>query len=209
MRHIDELLARKRDIAVYTHRDGWLDKLQSPERAVVLAGSFRPLHRAHRTLLSVATDIAGNDTLPCFEISLHNVEKATIAKDDLIERIAQFSHCSDVVILTCAATFLEKARLMPGATFAIGYDTAIRLFDDRFYQASNDAVSPSLRAMSEIRSLGCRFIVGGRHDAGGEFKTLHDIDFPHQLSDMLTAIPQNDFADPISSTHIRRSKSAT
>ena len=209
MRHIDELLAGKRDIAVYSRRDGWLDNLQSLERAVILAGSFRPLHRAHRTLLSVATNIAGKNTLPCFEVSLHNVEKATIAKDDLIERIAQFNHCSDVVILTRAATFLEKARLMPGATFAIGYDTAIRLFDDRFYQASKDAISPSLRAMSEIRSLGCRFIVGGRHDAEGRFKTLHDIVFPQQLSDMLTAIPENDFADCISSTHIRQSKATT
>ena len=209
MRHIDELLAGKRDIAVYSIRDGWLDKLQLPERAVILAGSFRPLHRAHRTLLSVATNIAGNNPLPCFEISLQNVEKATIAKDDLIERLTQFNHQSDVVILTCAATFLEKARLMPGATFAIGYDTAIRLFDDRFYQPSEDAVSPSLHAMSEIRSLGCRFIVGGRHDTEGEFKTLHHINFPQQLSDMLTAIPENDFADPISSTLIRHSKSAT
>ena len=191
-------------IGVYSSRGGWTHV--PPTDAIMLSGSFRPLHRAHRTLLNVGLNISGKNLNPCFELSVTNVEKPDIAVAELEARVAQFTDPDDTVLITRAATFLEKARLMPGSTFVIGYDTAIRLFDDRFYSESQ-AESPSISAMSELRNLGCSFIVGGRRDADGRFRTVRDVEVPAGLESLLTEIPEHMFSDPISSTQIRERNS--
>ena len=190
-------------IAVHRNPGGWSS--DAPQNAIMLSGSFRPVHRAHRALLRIATRVAGENREPCFEISVRNVEKPDIGSADLHQRVSQFGERGDTVVITRAATFLEKARLMPGTTFVIGFDTAIRLFDDRFY---NDVESPhpSIEAMSELRELGSRFIVGGRHDADGVFRTISDIDTPSGFESLLIPIPEKQFSDPISSTQIRESQ---
>ena len=169
----------------------------------MLAGSFRPLHRAHRALLNAGWEITGGRLTRCFEISIQNVEKPDIATSDLETRLDQFQHEDDIVVITRAATFVEKARLMPGTTFAIGYDTAVRLFDDRFYMGT-DKDSPTAAALEELRDLGSNFVVGGRHDADGNFKTVRDLSIPAGFESLLIEIPVQKFADPISSTQLRR-----
>lgn len=96
---------------------------------------------------------------------------------------------------------------MPGATFVVGYDTAVRLFDDRFYEDTGDG-SPTMVAMTELRDLGSSFIVGGRHDAQGNFKTVGDLDIPAGLRKLLVEIPEEMFSDPISSTQLRSSQAS-
>ena len=123
--YIEAVISGKQPLAVYRVNHGWSDT--PPNDAIMLAGSFRPLHRAHRALLETGLSVAGKALTPCFEISVRNVEKPEIATSDLDERVQQFQEPGDIVIVTCAATFLEKARLMPGTTFVIGYDTAVRL----------------------------------------------------------------------------------
>lgn len=49
---------------------------------------------------------------------------------------------------------------MPGSTFVLGYDTAIRVLNPKYYEGEAGLV----RALSEIREHGCRFVVGGRAD---------------------------------------------
>lgn len=198
--YIEDVVAGKRPLVVYRVNHGWSDT--PPNDAILLAGSFRPLHRAHRALLETGLSIAGQELTPCFEISVLNVEKPEIATSDLDERVQQFQEPGDIVIVTRAATFLEKARLMPGTTFVIGYDTAVRLFDDRFYTGT-DSLTPSLDAMSELRDLGSRFIVGGRHGADGTFNTVHDMFIPPGFEGLLIEIPEEKFSDPISSTQLR------
>ena len=156
---IERVVSGDLELGVYRPRTGWSNA--PPVNPIMLSGSFRPLHRAHRALLQAGLRVLGNDLTPCFEISVRNVEKPEIALADLDARVAQFEKPNDIVVITRAATFLEKARLMPGTTFVIGYDTAIRLFDDRFYDDS-DAASPNVAAMDELRPLGSRFVVGGR-----------------------------------------------
>ena len=170
----------------------------------MLAGSFRPLHRAHRALLKAGWEVTGKRLSRCFEISILNVEKPEIASSEIETRLEQFDHKDDVVVITKAATFVEKARLMPGTTFAIGYDTAIRLFDDRFYQGTTG--EPTTRAvLGELKALGSGFVIGGRHDEDGDFKTFHDLSIPKGLESLFTEIPKAMFADPISSTQLRQS----
>ncbi len=199
---VDDLLAGHRQLIAFTPEEGWSDAL--PSSLVVLAGSFRPLHRAHRSLLSAGMKIAKADGRAAFELSVQNVEKPTLEKESVMARLSQFDAERDTIMLTRAATFVEKARLMPGAVFVIGYDTAVRLFDDRFYSNSS-AGSASMEALREIERLGSRFVVGGRHDETGDFKTLADIDLPSLALPMLLPIPESLFSDPISSTTIRES----
>ena len=198
---IERVVSGDLSLGVYRSRSGWSEI--PPSDALMLSGSFRPLHRAHRALLGAGLRVSAKDLTPCFEISVRNVEKPDIAIADLEARVAQFTEPNDIVVVTRAATFLEKARLMPGTAFVIGYDTAIRLFDDRFYAGSNVA-SPSVAAMSEVRELGSSFIVGGRHDADGNFKTARDVEVPEGFGSLLVEVPEAVFLDPISSTQIRR-----
>lgn len=196
-------MAGDADVAVYRSGVGWSQSV--PAAPVVLSGSFRPLHRAHRELLRVGHAIAGDVMrAACFELSIDNVEKPSLHIYEVLDRFAQFDGEGDMLILTRQATFLGKSQVLPNATFVIGYDTAVRLFDARFYgDAADDAsVTAALRA---IQSSGCSFIVGGRHDADGRFMTWDDIECPAEFRGMFTAIPSSDFCDAISSTEMRDS----
>ena len=206
LKPFDEFMAGDADVAVYRSGVGWGQSV--PAAPVVLSGSFRPLHRAHRELLRVGHAIAGDVTrAACFELSIDNVEKPSLHIYEVLDRFAQFDNEGDMLILTRAATFLGKSQVLPNAAFVIGYDTVVRLFDARFYDDDGDAaddtaVAAALRAM---RGRGCSFIVGGRHDADGRFMTWDDIDCPAEFRGMFTAIPSTEFCDAISSTEMRDS----
>ena len=202
---IESVINGQTQVAVFRPQDGWLEA--PPSKPLLLAGSFRPLHSGHRGLLQAGWEITGQTLTPCFEISIDNVEKPEIAASDLISRLKQFQGDDDIVIITRAATFLEKARLMPGTTFVVGYDTAVRLFDDRFYEDTGDG-SPTRAAMTELRDLGSSFIVGGRHDDEGNFKTVRDMVIPSGFEGLLIEIPEHRFSDPISSTQLRSSQTS-
>ena len=202
MKPFDEFMAGNADVAVYRSGVGWSQSI--PAAPVVLSGSFRPLHRAHRELLRVGHAITGDVMrAACYELSISNVEKPALHIYEVLDRFTQFDRQGDTLILTREATFLGKSRLLPNTAFVIGYDTAVRLFDARFYEDAGDgsAVADALHA---LRSRGCSFIVGGRHD-DGRFMTWDDIDCPTEFRGMFTAIPSTDFCDAISSTEMRDS----
>ena len=95
--------------------------------------------------------------------------------------------------ITRAAVFERKSVLFPGALFVVGFDTAVRLLDTKYYadEAARDA---SLRAIAE---QGCRFVVGGRIDGAGIFQTWG---IPGELFEVLT---EQDFRLDLSSTELR------
>ena len=162
----------------------------------LLAGSFDPLHDGHVRLAAAASDILG--TPVAFELSITNVDKPSLEEWEIRDRIKQFSRKSPV-ILSRAETFNKKARIFPGCTFAIGYDTAVRLMQPRYYGGE---ASQMLTAFVEMRDLGCRFLVAGRAE-DGVFRTLEDIDVPWGLGDMFSPIPTSTFRFDISSTGLR------
>ena len=115
------------------------------------------------------------------------------------ERIDQFGS-ERVVWLTRAPTFVEKAKLMPGATFIVGTDTLRRIADPRYY---GDDRAACRAALMKIAARGCRFLVFGRNMGPG-FVGLHQLDLPDPLRSLCQAVSENHFREDVSSTEIRR-----
>jgi hypothetical protein len=176
-----------------------------PSGLMVLPGAFNPLHFGHEGMLKAAVGITGGPG--AFELSVVNVDKPELPEADVRERLSQFAG-RYTALVSRAPTFLEKSRFMPGTTFVNGYDTAVRLFDDRYYPEYQPETDPdktgsaTLTAMSEIRRNDCGFIVAGRVTDGG-FKTVRDIEVPEGYESMLQEIPTDVFREDVSSTEIR------
>ena len=167
----------------------------------VLAGSFDPFHDGHRALAAAAGDIL--DAEIAFELSVFNVDKPPLTRDEVDRRVAQFAG-RGTVALTRAPTFRDKARLFPGCAFVVGWDTAVRLAEPRYY---GDDEAEMARALTAIRHLGCRFLVAGRvHD--GVFRSPAEVRMPEGLEGLVSPIPEAAFRYDLSSTELRLAASS-
>jgi len=165
--------------------------------AAVLSGSFNPLHAGHTALAETAAGLLGAPVT--FEVSAVNVDKPPLATEVLLDRLGQFAGRWPVVAGS-APTFVAKSRLYPGATFVVGYDTAARVIQPRYYGDSETAM---LAALDELRARGSRFLVAGRVGDDGGFRELGDLAIPAGYADLFTAIPARLFRHDMSSTEIR------
>jgi len=166
-----------------------------PDKTILLPGSFNPLHKGHEELLLAAEKTAGRDGI--LELSVTNVDKPPLGIVEVERRLLQMKGIYSVV-LTRAPTFAEKAELFPGAWFALGYDTAIRLFSSEYH-----ADIPAM--LARFRELETRFVVAGRLH-GSEFQGLENIGIPAGFEDLFIPIPENVFREDISSTELRGEK---
>jgi len=164
---------------------------------VVLSGSFDPLHEGHLGMAQAAETLLGQPV--AFELAAVNVDKPPLPADVILARTAQFAGRYPV-LASDAPTYIGKARLYPGATFVVGYDTAVRIFAPRYY---DDSVEKMMAALTEIEGLGCRFLVAGRLDKTGVFRSLADVEMPPRFAALFTAIPETLFRSDISSTLLR------
>jgi hypothetical protein len=180
---------------VTVHPDGRTE-VNEPWQGAVLPGSFRPLHDGHLQLAEVASRTT--EAPLAFELSVANVDKPPLTTAEVEERVRQFRGKSPV-ILTRAPTFLEKARLLPGCTIILGWDTAIRLVHPRYYGDDEGVMKAALK---EIGALGCRILVAGRLN-DGSFRELGDVGVPAEHAHLFRAIPEADFRADISSTEMR------
>lgn len=180
---------------VLAGRDGAAALDARLERPALLPGSFNPLHHGHELLAEAASASSGRATV--LEISVVNVDKPPLDVDEVLRRVEQFRWRWDAV-LTRAPTFVEKGRLFPGATFVVGWDTALRLVEPRYYGGAEAMAM----ALDELRDFDCRFIVGGRL-IDGEFRTLDDIELDVRWQGMFEAIPEELFRADVSSTALR------
>jgi nicotinamide mononucleotide (NMN) deamidase PncC len=165
--------------------------------SALLAGSYNPLHAGHRALLAAAGHEVG--AAVAAEISIENVDKPLLDSAEVRRRVGQFA-ADDRVFVTRAATFREKARVFPGATFVIGVDTAERLVAAEYY---GDNEVEMRAALSEVRAAGCRFLVAGRADQTGRFGTLADVAIPAEFAPLFSELPEARFRADVSSTEIR------
>ena len=165
----------------------------------LLPGSFNPLHEGHVRLAAAASEVFGETA--AFELSVINVDKPPLEASEIERRIAQFRGVGTLV-LTRAETFYKKAQLFPGCGFVIGWDTATRLIQPRYY---DDSESNMLTALAEMWGSGSRFLVAGRTDSDGEFRTLSDIQLPGGFHPLFVDLPEDAFRSDVSSTAIRES----
>ena len=163
-----------------------------PGNAVFLPGSFNPLHHGHEKLLQAAAGATGRKGV--LELSVSNVDKASLSTSEIDRRLSDLDGTYPVV-LTCAPTFAEKAELFPGAWFALGYDTAVRLLDPA-YHADISAM------LARFQFLGVRFVVGGRLD-GEDFLGMENLPIPAGFEGLFIPIPESIFREDISSTELR------
>jgi len=184
-----ELQRRDSDFMQCFHPDGLID---SPPRAI-LSGSFNPWHEGHRTLAAV---IERRLNAPVhYELSRANVDKPELEEAEVQRRIAQFTGVAPVWV-TRAPTFAEKAKLFPGAVFAVGYDTAVRMLDPK-YSGSEAGRDTALLTLLECE---CRVIVGGRIDAGGKFR---EWSYAGVFAELFEGLREAEFRVDVSSTELR------
>ena len=166
-----------------------------PKPVALLPGSFNPLHVGHRTLAAVAGRRLGCDVH--FELSVTNVDKPELSVEVVAERVRQFVGVGSVWV-TRAAGVLKKSDLFPGAAFVLGFDTAVRLIDPKYYggERGRDA------ALAKLIERGCRVIVGGRADGAGVFRVWED-GLAGEFRDLFDVIPEGEFRVDVSSTQLR------
>jgi cytidyltransferase-like protein len=182
--------------AVCVECDGRM-RCDGPRPAVLLPGSFNPIHDGHRRLLETASRLAGPSV--AFELTVINADKPPLAYEEARRRMAQFAWHAPLW-LTRTPTFAEKARLFPGTLFVVGSDTAARILQARFYGGEDAGLSA---AMAQLREHGCRFLVAGRKDAEGRFQALEDLNVPAAYRDLFSPLPASEFRVDLSSTQLR------
>ena len=162
----------------------------------ILSGSFNPVHRGHIELANKASQILDREI--AFEISAANVDKPPLESAEIQQRITQFKGKANVLV-SMAPLFSQKSALYPNSSFVIGYDTARRLVDPKYYGNNKKVLFASLQ---EIKSNNCNFLVAGRVD-NGSFKGLDELEVPSPFKDMLIGIPETTFRVDQSSSEIR------
>lgn len=165
--------------------------------SAILSGSFNPLHAGHTGLAGTAAALLGSPV--AFEVSAVNVDKPPLATAALLDRFSQFAGRWPVVAGN-APTFVEKSRIYPGATFVVGFDTAARIIQQRYY---GDSEAGMLAALTEMRERGIRFLVAGREGDDGTFRELYELAIPEEFGGMFAAIPAGLFRHDVSSTELR------
>lgn len=165
---------------------------------LLLSGAFNPLHDGHLEMARVAGQLQEEEV--AFELAIDNADKPPLSTTTALDRIAQFAG-RYTIYASGAPTFIAKARLYPGATFVVGYDTAVRILQPRYY---GNSVADLENALDEIRERGCRFMVAGRAGDDGVFRRARDLDVPAKYKDLFERIPSDLFRNDISSTELRQ-----
>lgn len=167
-----------------------------PKPLAVLPGSFNPLHGGHTALARAASAHLGVSVH--FELSVANADKPELRREEVERRVAQFAGVAPVWV-TRTPIFAHKADLFPGAAFVLGWDTVVRVIDPKYYGGA-DGRDAALRA---LLSRGCRFLVGGRVDAAGEFRTWDGGGLAEEFAGLFVALTEADFRVDVSSTQLR------
>jgi nicotinic acid mononucleotide adenylyltransferase len=200
-----------------------LPDISLPANTFVYSGSFNPLHVGHTQLVAAAVKAASSrhsldsltPPLVLFEMSAFNADKPPLEKDQLENRIKQFSKSQEAiaaaglsnfaVAVSSAPLFVDKASVFPNSIFIIGADTLTRILNPKYY---GNSVEQMLCSLSQIRSQGCRFVVGGRVGPQGfigaeSILASEGSMLPPDLRNMFVGVTEEEFRVDLSSTEIR------
>jgi hypothetical protein len=103
-----------------------------------------------------------------FELAAANADKPEASRASLAARALQLRGRWPVLLAERLPLFLDKARAYGGFSFVIGLDTAVRLFDPKYFggEAGRDA------AIAEFRDRGTRFYVCNRGEDPALFQSV-------------------------------------
>jgi len=180
-------------IKFYSYNDDLKNENYNLNNSLILSGSFNPLHEGHIELLKASSKEFKKN--PLFEISIKNVDKSEINFNDLMDRINQFRSLGKLVV-TNSEKFEEKSKIFKESIFVIGYDTALRLVDNKYY---NDDFRKSLKI---IEKNNCSFLVSGRF-INKKYKKPNNINF-EGYDYLFNILSEEKFRIDISSTELRR-----
>ncbi|MDY3563812.1 hypothetical protein R5W23_005434 [Gemmata sp. JC673] len=168
-----------------------------PRPRAILPGSFNPLHHGHTGLAAIAAARLGVEVH--FELSVQNADKPELPPDEVERRVKQFAGVG-LVWVTRAAAFEKKADLFPGAALVLGWDTAVRVVNPKYYggAAGRD------RALRKLIDRGCKLVVGGRLDPGGAFRVWETPAALAAFGELFVPLTEADFRVDVSSTELRR-----
>jgi hypothetical protein len=165
------------------------------EAPILFPGAFNPPHWGHERMAEVAAERYGRPVT--FELSIANVDKPPLDFIEIAGRLEQLA--GRRVLLTRAATFVEKARLVPGGVFIVGADTLLRIANSRYY--GGDLARRDM-AIAELAALDCRFLVFGR-SVDGRFQSLPALNLPGGLHAMCDDVSESTFHANVSSSELR------
>jgi len=131
-------------------------------------------------------------------LSVQNADKGQISHSEICGLLSQFQWPHEVV-LTRKPLFAQKALYFPDSIFVVGYDTALRILQKKYYGGDCTKV---LDFLSSFRETGCRFLVAGRHWEGA-YRTVRNLKVPEGFDGLFEELPENMFREDTSSSLIR------
>lgn len=168
--------------------------------ALILPGSFNPLHDGHRGMSEYASRKYKAPVY--YEISIQNVDKPALDYIELKERLAQFD--PGTLLVTNCSKFVDKGQLLaPYTFFIVGVDTWNRFINPKYHNNSETERNAAIKLLEEND---VEFIVFGRFDGTKFIVPYTDVpEGPWPGSELIHEIvKENDFRRDISSTELRK-----
>jgi hypothetical protein len=159
---------------------------QIPIPRLIVSGSFNPVHLGHHSMAQVSSQRTSER--PFYEMPISNADKGWLDFITIQDRLEHFRNLDHpvMVLLTNAPTFLEKSRLFPNSTFALGMDTFVRLINPKYYPQMNLDEAAAQFVLNRNK-----FLVFGRRDR----QTDHFIDSPEAMTVHLGVVTPTSFLD--------------
>jgi nicotinic acid mononucleotide adenylyltransferase len=137
-------------------------------KLIVFPGSFAPLHEGHLKVASYIDNLFKKDYYLRFEICKEAYDKGTISDEEIQKRCKQFHMIGRDVVVTTNTSFVEKIQNIHQyfptygfkVYFAIGWDTARRLCDSKYYF---DSELEMLRCINILKERKATFLVFPRN----------------------------------------------